>query len=107
MTDVQFIFIASFGALVQEIIHLYELRAKITEPASGILKSRVYWVITIAMIITSGIGTWILYGDTLEIKSVVFILGAAFPSIFKKVVAGAIDNRETVLGGFSVRDYFI
>jgi hypothetical protein len=107
MTEIQFILIAAFGSMVQEVIHLYDLRNKLhLEELTPILSSWKYWAITGAMILVSGVGTWVLYGDNLIIKSVIFILGAAFPLLFKKLVAGATNNRETELGGFSAVDYF-
>ena len=107
MTAFHFILIAAFGSTVQEVIHLYDLRNKLhLEEMSPILKSWKYWAITVSMIIVSGVGTWILYGDNLVIKSVIFILGAAFPLLFKKLVAGATNKKETELGGFSAIDYF-
>jgi len=106
MTAISFILIAAFGSAVQEVIHLYDLRSKLHEETSTFLKSWKYWAITLAMIVVSGIGTWILYGDNLTIKSVIFILGAAFPLLFKKLVAGATNKKETELGGFSAIDYF-
>jgi len=42
----------------------------------------------------------------LTIKSVIFILGAAFPLLFKKLVAGATTKGQTELGGFTIKDYF-
>jgi hypothetical protein len=106
MTSITFILIAAFGSAVQEIIHLYDLRNSLHEDTSTFLKSWKYWTITLMMIIVSGIGTWVLYGDNLTIKSVIFILGAAFPLLFKKLVAGAATSNETKLGGFSIQDYF-
>ena len=106
MTATAFILIAAFGSAVQEIIHLYDLRNKLHEETSTFLKSWKYWAIILTMIIVSGIGTWILYGEKLNIKSVIFILGAAFPLLFKKLVAGAATKGQTELGSFTIKDYF-
>jgi hypothetical protein len=106
MTATTFILIAAFGSAVQEVIHLYDLRNTLHEETSTFLKSWKYWAITLTMVIVSGVGTWILYGDNLTIKSVIFILGAAFPLLFKKLVAGATTKGQTELGGFTIKDYF-
>lgn len=42
----------------------------------------------------------------LTILHVIFILGAAFPLLFKKLVAGATTKGQTELGGFTIKDYF-
>ena len=109
MTATSFILTAAFGSAVQEVIHLYDLRNTLHEKTSMFLSSWQYWAITLTMIVTSGVGTWILYGDNLSVKSVIFILGAAFPLLFKKLVAGATNSTkgQTALGGFSIKDYFI
>lgn len=107
MTAITFILIASFGSIVQEVIHLYDLRNTLHLPdTSPIVTSWKYWVVTLLMVIVSGIGTWILYGENLSIKSVIFILGAAFPLLFKKLVSSATSKKETELGGFTIKDYF-
>ena len=118
MSDTTFILIAAFGALVQEIIHLYDLRKTLGEETSTFLKSWKYWAITLVMIVVSGIGTWVLYHETLNnddlnIKSVVFTLGAAFPLIFKKTVGGFVERGGTTPlaslvspKSFSFADYF-
>jgi hypothetical protein len=106
MNATSFILIAAFGSAVQEVIHLYELRNVLHEENSTFLKSWKYWAITFTMIMVSGIGTWVLYGDNLTIRSVIFILGAAFPLLFKKLVAGATTKGQTELGGFTIKDYF-
>ena len=113
MTALQFILTAAFGSIIQEVIHLYDIRNTLhLQEVSSILKSWKYWAITLAMVVVSGIGTWILYGDSLTIKSVILILGAAFPLLFKKLVASAganqpIPKNEPHLGSFSIRYYFL
>lgn len=71
MTAITFILIAAFGSAVQEVIHLYDLRNTLHEETSTFLKSWKYWAITLTMVIVSGVGTWVLYGDNLTIKSVI------------------------------------
>ena len=113
MTPIQFMSIAAFGSIIQEVIHLYDIRTTLHLPDTiSILKAWQYWAITLTMIVVSGVGTWLLYGDNLTIKSVILILGAAFPLLFKKLVASAGANPPTLkegphLGGFSFKDYFI
>ncbi len=106
MDTTTFILIAALGSAVQEVIHLYDLRNTLHLDTSAFLSSWKYWAITLAMVLVSGVGTWILYGENLNIKSVIFILGAAFPLLFKKLVSGATTKGPSVMGGFSVKDYF-
>jgi hypothetical protein len=92
--QLSFILIASFGALCQEIIFWFELRNKLNEEETKkLFKSVFYWLITFLMIIISGIGTMILFYEappaTPFKDRIPFILGAAFPLIFKKVVDAA------------------
>lgn len=98
INDFILIAIASFGALCQELAHWYDLRHKLEHRQyEKLLHSWKYWLITFIMIAISGIGTWLLYGDKLNLKDVFFIMGAAFPIIFKKLVV-TIGN-EVRLGG--------
>lgn len=86
--DLQFILIAIFGAMCQELLHWYELRNKLDAQQRKLFRSKFYWCITISMIIASGIATWILYNDAIPAKpKLPFILGATFPLIFKKLEA--------------------
>jgi len=80
--------IASAGAFCQEILHWYNLRNKILDvEVQQLAKSKWYWIITIVVIITSGFGTYFLFFNDISDKfSVQFILGAAFPNLFKKIV---------------------
>jgi len=106
-TDYVFILIASFGAAIQELMYWFELRYYLGDKKKWeALKSIRYWTVTILMIISSGLGTWILYDETLTIKSAQFILGAAFPMIFKKLVK-QMNSQSTQLGiNFTIKDYF-
>jgi hypothetical protein len=113
LTPIQFMLIAAFGSIIQEVIHLYDIRSTLHLPdTTSILKSWKYWAVTVTMIVVSGVGTWLLYGDNLNIKSVIVLLGAAFPLLFKKGVASIgektpVLKNEPHLGGFSFKDYFI
>ena len=89
--QINFILIACFGALCQEIMHWFELRNKLQEDETKkLFTSMYYWLITIITIIISGIGTMILFyegpPDTPLKNRIPFILGAAFPLIFKKLI---------------------
>lgn len=82
------ILVASAGALCQEVLHWYNLRNKLLDTeVKNLIRSKGYWIITIAMIVFSGFGTYYLFCEDIPQKtSVLFVLGAAFPSLFKKLV---------------------
>jgi hypothetical protein len=106
-SDLSFILIAAFGAFCQEIIHWFELRNKLDEvEIRKVFTSKFYWMLTVLMIAVSGIGTWILfYEEASPLKrGIIFILGAAFPLIFKQLVQ-AYKKEERHLGGESKRAY--
>ncbi len=86
-TQLSFILIASFGAFCQEILHWFELRNKLdNEENKKIFKSFYYWLITLLMIAVSGMGTMIPFYEPSLQNRIPFILGAAFPLIFKKLI---------------------
>ena len=106
--DLFFILTASFGAFCQEVAHWYDLRNKLeSKRYDKLWRSWKYWLITLSMIMVSGLGTWILYKGRLELPDVYFIIGAGFPLIFKKLIAG-IGSGQIHLGKSDsiVEDYF-
>jgi hypothetical protein len=62
------------------------------------------WLISMLVIVCSGIGTWILYDDKNLPKDVIFLLGAAFPVLFKKFKA-SVESGEVILGN-KYQSYF-
>lgn len=103
--QISFSLTAGFGALCQEVIHWFELRNKLdSDEAKKMYTSIYYWIITALMIILSGIGTMILFyefpPETPMKSRIPFILGAAFPLIFKKLV-DATQKRD--LGSSNLR----
>jgi hypothetical protein len=88
---------AALGALCQEVMQWYELRNKLKdEDFKKLFSSLWYWVITFGTIIFSGVGTTFLFYDPNSAAKVPFIIGAAFPLIFKKL-RSAWESRD--LGG--------
>ena len=86
--DIQFLLVACFGALCIELVSWFDQRKNIGESEKKIISSGFYWFITIGMIVVSGIGTYIVFFEAdahIKLK-IPFILGAAFPTIFKKIV---------------------
>ncbi len=75
------------GAAMQEVAHLYGLRHKLSERRLKALSgSKAYWLVTGAMVVVSGVGTWVWYqGDHQQFRTYV-VMGAAFPLILKKAV---------------------
>jgi hypothetical protein len=98
--ELAFILCAGFGALCLELLQWVELRKNISDKEKELLSSKFYWVLTVTMIVLSGVGTWLLFYETNMQLKVPFVLGAAFPAIFKKVAALAQD-RQPHLGAAS------
>ncbi len=108
------VLIGSFGAFLQEILFWYEARTKLSaRKYRALLESVGYWVTTGLMVVGAGVGSWLwLWSEpALQNPRTYLLLGAAFPIIFKKVVAafipkatrlGARDKPERV----SAVDYF-
>lgn len=94
--QITFILIAIFGSLCQELLYWYEIRNKLeAEENKKLLHSKSYWIITLIMIAVSGIGTWLIFFDKgVDFPNKIpFVLGAAFPLVFKKIVA-ALQSRD-------------
>jgi len=96
---------AMLGAAFQELLYWYQLRGQLTSAQNQVLlRSPIYWAITCAMIVASGFGTAIFYGDRVKAIDGLCILGAAFPLIFKKLVNAAPEHS---LGDWNpARTYF-
>jgi hypothetical protein len=92
------ILIGAFGALLQEILFWYEARSKLSAGKyTALLKSTGYWVITGLMVMGAGLGTWLWFEPAPQSPRTYLFLGAAFPILFKKVVAAFIP-KATRLG---------
>jgi Na+-transporting methylmalonyl-CoA/oxaloacetate decarboxylase beta subunit len=106
------ILIGSFGALLQEILFWYEARTKLSAGKyRALLKSVGYWVTTALMVVGAGVGSWMWFEPATQNPKTYLFVGAAFPIIFKKVVAALIP-KATHLGAqnqpenISAADYF-
>ncbi len=96
--DYGFIGVATFGASVQEVVHWYNLRAVLHHKKyQRLLRSKSYWILTLTMALVSGVGSWLMYGEEMTSTHGQFILGAAFPLLFKKA-ASVLENPEMVRG---------
>jgi hypothetical protein len=113
MTPIQMI--APFiGALLMEVLHWYQLRNRLSSRrVTKAARNPAYWVVTIAMIVLGSVGTLIVFGESLQSAGQLLIAGAAFPTIFKKLVSAFADKQELMLGANqpetgapSVLDYF-
>jgi hypothetical protein len=94
--ELLFILLATFGAVCQEVLYWYELRNKLDdETIREVLYSKSYWIITLLMIVISGIGTWILFYDEATKKSIPFVMGASFPLLFKKIVQTTVSSKSS------------
>jgi hypothetical protein len=97
-SDWIYLLAAFVGAIGQEISYWYDLRAKLTQKRYQILvRSPGYWVVTLAMTVFSAVGAWLLYRDDVQRVDVYLLAGAAFPLLFKKLVA-ASSERSPKLG---------
>ena len=63
--------------------HQHSIKSSSTE----FLKSKVYWILTGFMIICSGIGVSLLTCNEDIDYPLIFVLGASFPTLFKKLIA--------------------
>lgn len=104
---IEFIIISGLGALAQEVAHWHELRKKFAKKrVKALLRSREYWLITLAMIVLSPFCCWALFGQDEIGRQFQFISGAAFPLLLKKIVSAFSEFDATKLGASSVSDYF-
>ena len=91
-------YIAAFGASLQELLHWYELREKLSaQKYKRLLRSKGYWILVGLMIVASGIAIAI-YAQKKDKEPIdLMLLGAAVPVLFKKGVSAA-QSRKVVLG---------
>jgi hypothetical protein len=90
--------IGSFGAILQELLFWYNARTKLdTEEYRAILDSVRYWLVVTAMIIGSGIASYVWFSPDQQAARTYLLFGAAFPVLFKKAV-DAFNPARTHLG---------
>lgn len=115
--DIKVILVASFGALAQEFLHLYDLRANLRTGGDkrkfkSMLRSVEYWALAIGNVLIGGVFTWIWYSGEQPTKLRDYlIMGIAFPLIIKKVFKSFGGDGSAKLGGddtqtFTLGDYF-
>lgn len=106
MDDFQRTFLpALFGSGFQELLYWYDLRTKLDNNKYSImLRSKSYWIITIAIVLGSAYGTTMWFtGQDVGPKDFM-IVSAAFPLLFKHAVSATA--RRRVLGFDVIRSYF-
>lgn len=103
---------ALLGASLQEILHWYELREKLTlKKYKSLLNSRAYWIVTLLMTLSSALGTfYLLAGSSVGyLPRDYLIYSFVFPIILKKVAKlVAREDPEVNLGdvrGSKISDY--
>ena len=97
---------ALLGALLQEVAHWHELKTNLDqENYKHLLRSLPYWVITVLMILLSGIGTVVWFWEDPQDLRTYLLVGAAFPVILKKAVASFAGDAAQ-LGKSPTRQYF-
>lgn len=115
--DLKIILAASFGALAQEFLHLYDLRASMRTTGDkrkfkGMLSSAEYWMLAVGNILIGGVFTWIwFYGEQAMKLRDYLIMGIAFPLIIKKIFKSFASDGSAKLGredtrSFTLNDYF-
>jgi hypothetical protein len=95
---------ALFGASFQELAWWYELRRDLdARKYRSLMRSKKYWIVSIAMIVAAATGTLVLnYPRLLNYSPGDFmIFGAAFPLVFKHLTS-VVGRKETTLGGDEV-----
>jgi hypothetical protein len=91
------IFVAGFGALVVEVAHWYELRHKLSEKDRAVAATPEYWLITLAMVACSGLGTELWYQGEPALQARHYLItGAAFPVLLKRAVAVFLSKKLTL-----------
>lgn len=90
-----------FGAILQELLHWYGLRTKLSQKRyQRILRSTGYWLVTLAVILLIPVAVLLWFADTLDALALrdFVLLGAAFPTLFKTIVARFSDPSDVKLG---------
>ena len=93
---------AGLGASLQEIVHWYSLRGRLPAYDFGEeLRSVLYWVITLLMLAGASAGTVVWYLDTSPSPPArdYLLMGAAFPTLFKKLVQAFLAQQKPQQGG--------
>lgn len=85
---IEIVLAAAFGSALQELLYWHELRHKLrASKCRETLQSGAYWIVTLLMVIGSGIAVGLVYGSQLPRNPLEYILlGASFPALFKKLV---------------------
>jgi len=97
-------YIAPFvGAALLEVVQWYRLREKLdNERYRRLLRSPGYWVITVLTGVLGAIAALIYFATRSELSPAeLLVAGAAFPTLFKKLVAAFVDKEVTTLGDLS------
>jgi hypothetical protein len=96
--------VAAFGAFLQELVFWWDARTRLAQSKYiKILRSPGYWFFGSLMILASGVGTSIWFDPDPQAPRTYLLMGAAFPIIFKKLVAAFI-SKETKLGVATEKD---
>ena|SRR5215831_11759121 len=89
--------IAALGAALQELVHWYTLRGRLSDPEyASEIRSASYWIITVLMILGAGAGTTAWYYDQSQHTTTreYLLMGAAFPTLFKKLVQALLVQQS-------------
>ncbi|MEV8213959.1 hypothetical protein [Leifsonia sp. NPDC077715] len=86
------------GAAALEVLTWYQLRDRLKQAKyKALLRSSGYWIVTTATIVISGFGALLLFSDRLNAAEL-FLAGAAFPVLFKKLIAAFVVKSPVKLG---------
>jgi hypothetical protein len=104
MTQLASIVTATTGALAVECLHWYSLREKLAASRyRKLFRSPEYWIVTVGMIVISGIASWIWLPNATHVPREYFLTGAAFPLLLKKTIS-AVGNEPLKLGAATPED---
>ena len=76
-----------FGGLLAELLGLYKLRTQAPSAFPSYLRSKFYWLVTIAMILAGGVLVLIYNKSGLELKPIIAVnIGASAPLILGTLI---------------------
>jgi hypothetical protein len=91
--------VALLGAAIQETVHWYTLRTKLTQSEHRrTLRSLPYWGATLAMALLSAAGTWAWFHGEAQPARTYLLVGAAFPLILKKAIGALVSDGRVGFG---------
>lgn len=96
--EIQHVLFAALGASIQEVVYWYNARGKLAaEKYRTLIKSPAYWLLTLAMVAVSALGTWVWFKNEQQTPRMYMVVGAGFPLLLKQAVS-ALLSKESKFG---------